>query len=267
MAVEPSRGGSLPSSCRPLLPKQDVEESGGKALTVSRFHCLAGLRVVHTATQSLHSINIEEDRRRFKRMASRRAKRTDDQATGSSSLKPRRTIFGRRRPRASTTTSGENGSKDGHEGEEGDVTLEMDEDARAKLEQQNTRLAAAAEAEESARRQEKSDGTDAGLDGSRSKDQKKKGWRLFGRAPKPKERRTVWVNVEGAKTDPRGYERNKVRTSKYTLLSFVPKVRTGFSPFVSSGNLTEISSPELDRAVPTRRQHLLPGLGRSPRYV
>jgi hypothetical protein len=222
----------------PLLPKQGVEGSGGESADSLVLHSLAGLRVVHTATQSLHSINIEEDRRRFKRMASRRAKRTDDQATGSSSLKPRRTIFGRRRPRASTTTSGENGSKDDHEGEEGDVTLEMDEDARAKLEQQNTRLAAAAEAEESARRQEKSDGTDAGVDGSRNKDQKKKGWRLFGRDPKPKERRTVWVNVEGVKTDPRGYERNKVRTSKYTLLSFVPKVRTGFSPFRSTGSLT-----------------------------
>ncbi|GAA5863156.1 hypothetical protein JCM3774_001439 [Rhodotorula dairenensis] len=180
------------------------------------------LRVVHTATQSLHSINIEEDRRRFKRMASRRAKRTDDQASGSTSLKPRRTIFGRRRPRASTVTSGEGGGKDGYDGEEGDVTLEMDDEARAKLEQQNTRLAAAAEAEESARRQEKSDGPDAASDDTRSKERKKGGWR-FGRAPKPKERRTVWVNVEGVKTDPRGYERNKVRTSRYTLLSFIPK--------------------------------------------
>ncbi|GAA5984594.1 hypothetical protein JCM10908_003414 [Rhodotorula pacifica] len=181
------------------------------------------LRVVHTATQSLHSINIEEDRRRFKRMASRRAKRSDDQASGSTTLKPRRTIFGRRRPRASTIASGDGtGSKDGHEGEEGDVTVEMDDEARAKLEQQNTVLAAAAEAEESARRQEKSDGPDSSPSGSKGKGRKRQGWR-FGRAPKPKERRTVWVNVEGVKTDPRGYERNKVRTSKYTLLSFVPK--------------------------------------------
>lgn len=180
--------------------------------------------MVHTATQSLHSINIEEDRRRFKRMASRRAKRTDDQSSGSTSLKPRRTIFGRRRPRASTVTGGEAGGKDGYDGDEGDLTLEMDEEARAKLEQQNTRLAAAAEAEESARRQEKSDGPDAASGDALPSERKKGGWR-FGRAPKPKERRTVWVNVEGVKTDPRGYERNKVRTSRYTLLSFVPKVR------------------------------------------
>lgn len=67
------------------------------------------------------------------------------------------------------------------------------------------------------------DGSDSDAIRKGGKTQKKGGWSLR-RNQKPKERRTVWVNVEGVKTDPRGYERNKVRTSKYTLLSFVPKV-------------------------------------------
>lgn len=91
----------------------------------------------------------------------------------------------------------------------------MDESRRAELERQMTRLAAAKEAEESARRQDKQD----------EGEQEKKKTARRRRGEKEKERRNVYVNVEGVMTDPRGYERNKVRTSKYTLLSFVPKVR------------------------------------------
>jgi len=91
----------------------------------------------------------------------------------------------------------------------------MDEAQRAELERQMTRLAAAKEAEESARRQDKQD---EGEQEKKKVDRKRRGM-------KEKERRNVYVNVEGVMTDPRGYERNKVRTSKYTLLSFVPKVR------------------------------------------
>ncbi|GAA6043079.1 hypothetical protein JCM8097_008410, partial [Rhodosporidiobolus ruineniae] len=178
------------------------------------------LRVVHTAAESIHETLEEEDRRRFKRLASRRASKRDSlgsDAGGSpnpsgSALKPKRTLFGRRK-RTGTVSSSKrgHGTEDGHGGaDEGDQTLELGYEERAELERQRTRANAAAEAEESARRQEKQD----------SEERKKKKRRKGG---KEKERRTVYVNVEGVKTDPRGYERNKVRTSKYTLVSFVPK--------------------------------------------
>ncbi|BGP19449.1 hypothetical protein JCM10213_006269 [Rhodosporidiobolus nylandii] len=171
------------------------------------------LRVVHTAAESIHETLQEEDRRRFKRLASRRtAKRDSDDGGGS--LKPRKTLFGRRK-RAGTVTSSKRGKggEGGGEGEgagEGDVIAELGYEERAELERQRTRANAAAEAEESARRQEKQDAEE------RKKSQKRSG-------KKEKDRRVVYVNVEGVKTDPRGYERNKVRTSKYTLLSFLPK--------------------------------------------
>ncbi|BGO94943.1 hypothetical protein NBRC10512_000622 [Rhodotorula toruloides] len=162
------------------------------------------LRVVRTAADSINVTNEEEDRRRFKRFASRRQKK----AESGSALKPRRTIFGRRKRRISEEPE----SHDGHaaQSEEGGMAAEMDDEERANVERRLTRLAAAAEAEESARRQEKQDGGTSGK-GWLKKDKKEKG------------RRVVYVNVEGVLTDPRGYERNKVRTSKYTLLSFVPK--------------------------------------------
>ncbi|GAA6022484.1 hypothetical protein JCM10207_008529, partial [Rhodosporidiobolus poonsookiae] len=162
------------------------------------------LRVVHTAADSIHETLQEEERRRFKRQASRRTSK-DDQAGGS--LKPRRTLFGRRK-RAGTVTSSKRGH--GEDEDEADLTFEVNPEERAELERQRTRANAAAEAEESARRQEQQDAKE------REKSRRKSG-------KKEKERRVVYVNVEGVKTDPRGYERNKVRTSKYSLVSFLPK--------------------------------------------
>jgi phospholipid-translocating ATPase len=163
---------------------------------------LAGLRVVHTVAESILETTQEEDRRRFKRAASRKESNGDG-------IKPKRTLFGRRK-RADTVTS----SRHGHaEEEEQDPTIEVGYEERAELERMRTRANAAAESEESARRQEKQDAEE------RKKSAKKRG-------KKEKGRRVVYVNVEGAKTDPRGYERNKVRTSKYTAVSFLPKVRS-----------------------------------------
>ncbi|GAA6046641.1 hypothetical protein JCM3770_003092 [Rhodotorula araucariae] len=166
------------------------------------------LRVTRTAAESIHELYEEEDRRRFKRLASRRTKKEPATAASGSTLKPRRTLFGRKKPRASTEPAD---NQDGHGSEV--AGPEMDESQRAELERQMTRLAAAKEAEESARRQDKQDGNE--------QEKKKKERRR--RGEKEKERRNVYVNVDGVMTDPRGYERNKVRTSKYTLLSFVPK--------------------------------------------
>jgi len=78
------------------------------------------------------------------------------------------------------------------------------------------------EAQESARRQEKQDAEERS---KKEQEAKKKGKKV-----KAKERRVVYVNVEGAKTNPKAYERNKVRTSKYTLISFLPKVSLYPSP-------------------------------------
>ncbi|KPV72527.1 uncharacterized protein RHOBADRAFT_55632 [Rhodotorula graminis WP1] len=169
------------------------------------------LRVTRTAAESIHELYQEEDRRRFRRLASRRTKKDP---SSSSTLKPRRTLFGRRKPRASAEPADSqdgHGTSDGHG--HGAETAGMDEVQRAELERQMTRLAAAREAEESARRQDKQD---EGEQEKKKVDRKRRGM-------KEKERRNVYVNVEGVMTDPRGYERNKVRTSKYTLLSFVPK--------------------------------------------
>lgn len=158
----------------------------------------AGLRVTHTAAESITLTIREEDRRRVKRFASRRGKKGND---GSSGLKPQRSLFGRRK----RTSDAKTGSETGH----GDPNPELSADARAELERQRTTANAAAEAEESARRQDK-------------QDEKRSRWK---RGAKPKGRRVVYVNVDGVLTHPKGYERNKVRTSKYTLITFLPKVR------------------------------------------
>ncbi|KAK4057352.1 phospholipid transporting ATPase [Microbotryomycetes sp. JL221] len=183
------------------------------------------LRIVRTAADSIHESIMEEDRRRVKRKISLKQK-VGMKPTTSGTTRPRsRSIFGtKKRTRATTQSSSGAGSlpeegEDDTELDEGDVTMTSvasggataarNDKRRSKLEQQATQANAAAEAQESARRQEKQDGT---------------GWKLgFRKGTRPKPRRTVYVNVEGAMTDPRGYERNKVRTSKYTMVSFLPK--------------------------------------------
>lgn len=133
----------------------------------------------------------------MKRQASRRNKLKDSTA---SPAKRAKSIFGRKK-RRSTAGSGHGSVEDEGDGEEA---------ARDELQKRMTQVNAAAEAEESARRQEKQDGS---------------GWRSkFRKDRLPKPRRTVYVNVDGPLSDPRGYERNKVRTSKYTLVTFLPKV-------------------------------------------
>ncbi|KAM0786967.1 hypothetical protein ACM66B_002385 [Microbotryomycetes sp. NB124-2] len=165
------------------------------------------LRIVRTAASSIHESIMEEQRRRVKRTASLKQKMTTP-------LRPRsKSIFGRKktRPRSST---GQGSLPEEDENDDEDDTrvttvATTSDKRRSKLEQQATQANAAAEAQESARRQEKQDGS---------------GWKLsFRKGKRSKPRRTVYVNVEGALTDPRGYERNKVRTSKYTLVSFLPK--------------------------------------------
>jgi phospholipid-translocating ATPase len=158
------------------------------------------LRVTHTAAESISLTIREEDRRRSKRFASIRGKKG---AQGASGLKPQRSIFGRRKRLSEVKTD----SDAGHGGE---PAAELSADARAELERARTTANAAVEAEESARRQER-------------QDEKRSRWK---RAAKPKGRRVVYVNVDGVLTHPKGYERNKVRTSKYTLITFLPKVST-----------------------------------------
>lgn len=139
----------------------------------------------------------------MKRFASRRGKNDHASATG---LKPQRSIFGRKKRRVSEIKSG---SDAGHGGAD---EPELSPEERADLERQRNTANAAAEAQESARRQEK-------------QDEKRSRWK---RGSKPKGRRVVYVNMDGAMTDPNGYERNKVRTSKYTMLTFIPKVSRRF---------------------------------------
>ncbi|KAI5475468.1 phospholipid-translocating ATPase [Pseudohyphozyma bogoriensis] len=166
------------------------------------------LRVTHTAAESIHSTNLEEDRRRLKRLASRRNK-----DGGGSALKGRRSLFGRRRKGSEepplSPMSEEDG--DGFTAPFMSPTFETPEDSgrREELERKRTQMNAAFEAEESARRQER-------VDGKRTK-KKKGGKDAVG------ERRTVWVNEMMGLAVPREYERNKVRTSKYTLITFLPK--------------------------------------------
>lgn len=100
------------------------------------------------------------------------------------------------------------------------IEEELGGEPLAKLQRQRTQANAAAEMEESARRQEKQDGSGVG---KKAKDAEQEGKR-FGKKEKKKERRVVYVNLEGAATNPLAYERNKVRTSKYTLITFLPKV-------------------------------------------
>lgn len=87
----------------------------------------------------------------------------------------------------------------------------MGSEPRAELARMRTQLNAANEAEEAARRQDRQDA-------------KKSSSGPLGKKQKIKERRTVYVNLENGATNPDSYERNKVRTSKYTLISFLPKV-------------------------------------------
>ncbi|KAM0746086.1 phospholipid-translocating P-type ATPase [Meredithblackwellia eburnea MCA 4105] len=189
------------------------------------------LRVTHTAVESIHESIREEDRRRVKRLGGLGRKLTLSSPTPSSpnpSLKPRRSLFSRssRRRKGAAgggdgddTTNNNNqvgspileGSEDGHTQV---VVEEANDDERAKLERQRNQANAAAEAEESARRQERQDAKRKGSSGGGGKRGKKVGG---------SERRVVFVNMEGPMSDPRTYERNKVRTSKYTLLTFLPK--------------------------------------------
>lgn len=172
----------------------------------------AGLRVTHTAAESIHESIREEDRRRIKRLASRRGKKGDFDPSQGSNLKPKRSIFTRRK-RAPSSPPEPNSGVGGPTYLSAEDEKELGPEERAQLERQRTRANAAAEAEESARRQERQD---------EKKGKGKKGEAL-------KTRRAVYVNLDGPLTDPRGYERNKVRTSKYTLISFIPKV--GVYPF------------------------------------
>lgn len=169
-----------------------------------------GLRVTRTAVESIHESIREEDRRRIKRLHSKKPSLPRDP---NSPLKPRRSIFSRatmrRKSSAATTSLPEPTSPT-------ETHFELGAEPRAQLERIRTQANAAAEAEESARRQDRQDGkggekTSGLLLGSR-----KRG--------KEKERRSVFVNLEGGATDPKGYERNKVRTSRYTLVTFLPKV-------------------------------------------
>ncbi|KAK4701642.1 phospholipid-translocating ATPase, partial [Phenoliferia sp. Uapishka_3] len=163
------------------------------------------LRVTHTASESIHQLNREEDRRRLRRLSNLVRKGSTNPSSPDKGLKTRKSLFSRSSRRNRTSEPLEAGLAspplDGPH-------YEATDGERAALERQRTQANAAAEAEESARRQENQDK-------KRHKGKKgKKG---------EKERRVVFVNMEGPKSDPRTYERNKVRTSKYTLLTFLPK--------------------------------------------
>ncbi|GAA5901112.1 uncharacterized protein JCM6883_004758 [Sporobolomyces salmoneus] len=170
------------------------------------------LRIVHTAAESIHAGDQEESRRRFRRLASRKSKKPTSPDLASP-LKGRRSIFGRKkRPDTADTTAT---STRGFFGDDTQDVSELGPEQRAELERNVTRQNAIFEAQESARRQEKQDAEERS---KKEQEDKKKGKKV-----KVKERRVVYVNVEGAKTNPKAYERNKVRTSKYTLISFLPK--------------------------------------------
>ncbi|GAA6021480.1 hypothetical protein JCM11491_006510 [Sporobolomyces phaffii] len=174
------------------------------------------LRIVRTAAESIHTGDHEESRRRFRRLASRRTKTPtspNPASPNSSPLKGRRSIFGRkRRPDTADTAATPTSATFGADVQD---QSELSCEERAELERNVTRQNAMFEAKESARRQEKQDAEERS---KKEREDKKKGKKV-----KAKERRVVWVNVEGAKTNPKAYERNKVRTSKYTLISFLPK--------------------------------------------
>lgn len=186
------------------------------------YNSSTGLRVTHTASESIHESIREEDRRRLRRLTLTSLGRKGSlggprgSLTGSltsppnSPLKPRRSLFSRAsKGRKASLPLEEAGGYEATDGE------------RAVLERQRTQANAAAEAQESARRQA-------------VQDAKKRKQGLKGDKSKVKERRVVFVNLEGPKSDPRTYERNKVRTSKYTLVTFLPKVPA--PPLVLSGS-------------------------------
>lgn len=169
------------------------------------------LRVTHTAQESIHQTIQEEDRRRFRR----RNPPASSSSPLSPTLKSKISIFSRNKSRRGTVSEpGTPVEPDAHQ----TPTFESpdDRDDRAELERMRTHANAAAEAEESARRQERQDGKKVKGKKGCSKDESQ--------AEKELNRRAVYVNLAGAATDPKGYERNKVRTSKYSLISFVPKV-------------------------------------------
>lgn len=191
------------------------------------FSDFAGLRVTRTAVESIHESIREEDRRRTKRLHSKKPSLPRDP---SSPLKPRRSIFSRatlrRKSSAATPFPEPTSPTEPH--------FELGAEPRAQLERIRTQANAAAEAEESARRQDRQDGKlgdkSSGV-GVVSGLKKKKG--------KEKERRSVFVNLEGGATDPKGYERNKVRTSRYTLITFLPKVSGSARKFEVKERLTD----------------------------
>lgn len=173
------------------------------------------LRVTHTAQESIHQTIREEDRRRFRRRTNQ-----SNNSPLSPTLKSKISIFSRNKSRRGTSSEpGTPIEADAHQ----TPTFEGPDDSqdRAELERQRTHANAAAEAEESARRQERQDGKKVKGKKGCSKDQTQ--------AEKELARRAVFVNLAGAATDPKGYERNKVRTSKYSLISFVPKVSLVFA--------------------------------------
>jgi phospholipid-translocating ATPase len=129
-------------------------------------------------------------------------------------------LRGRGRSNASDTTNVD-GAKE--------VNVEL---GRAELDRLRTQTNAASESKEAARRQERQDHI------SSRKERQPRSWKNWtgyttdstAKKVVKKERRTVYINIEGGgATNPKGYERNKVRTSKYTLVTFLPKVCFPFS--------------------------------------
>lgn len=171
------------------------------------------LRVVRTAADSIHESLVEDDRRRATRRLSL-LRRKEDRASSSShtnsnsALRRKMSLFTRNR--ASSEAHSADSSHTQH------PTSEIAHMVQGELEKNRRTAHAAAEAEECAQRQHN---VDSKADSEPSLKRKKK----------VKPRRSIYVNMQGGATDPKGYERNKVRTSKYTLLSFLPKVFTIFS--------------------------------------
>lgn len=158
------------------------------------------LRITRTATESLAESNREDDRRRAKKKEKERARRHTF----------RKTLFGsgagggRKRPgTAGTTSTSESGI--GAPTEDGMVPL-----------------GEVGETTEDERDRPPSEGRLGGAEGGKVKGKK-------GQAVK--KRRNVYVNIPlpmhelNSRGEPASvYNRNKVRTSKYTIWSFLPKV-------------------------------------------
>lgn len=180
------------------------------------------LRVVNTQTESIATSIREESRRRLRR--------TSKLFSSPSSNLNDSTQMGRSRSKSlfSRATLRARGKSVGEEANNATARVQDEETGRAELDRLQTQRNAAAESKEAARRQDRQDRT---FNSKEPQPQSWKNWtgyRTESTSPpklKKKERRTVYLNVEGGgATNPKGYERNKVRTSKYTLLTFVPKV-------------------------------------------